>query len=225
MAIDIDSIFRYKTPNREKLFGYGFDEYGGRLEKQVLIMQKQFRLLVIIQPDGAISCRVIDAFFEEEYALVNAEGAQGGFVAEVRSACEQVLTDIAQQCFDTEILKAEQTKRVLAVIRSKYGVQPEFLWDKFPDCAAFRRQDNKKWFAALMAIDRSKIGLAGFGNIEIMDLKAEPQMVEKLLQQAGYYPAYHMNKKHWFTVCLDGSVSDETLFLLIESSFICTGKK
>jgi len=181
--------------------------------------------LVTVLPDGAVSYKVIDTTFGDEYILVNMEGVQGGFVGEVLSACEKVLTDISKKCYDTEILKAEQTKRALAFIKSEYDIEPEFLWKKYPDYTAFRRKDNEKWFAIIMTVDRSKIGLSGHGKIEIIDMKAEPDFVEKLLKQENYYPAYHMNKKHWFTVCLDGSISDEVLFSLLSSSYKCSAKR
>ena len=40
-----------------------------------------------------------------------------------------------------------------------------------------------------------------------------------LLEQAdGFYPCYHMNRKHWITVALDGSVSDDYIMELLEES-------
>ena len=65
--------------------------------------------------------------------------------------CGKALTDVAAKCFDTEILKAEQTNRALRFISDTFDVKPEFLWKKYPGYAAFRRQDNEKWFAIIMA--------------------------------------------------------------------------
>lgn len=222
MTIDTDSIFRYKIPDAQKLYDYGFSKCGKMMQKEVPIMKGQFRMLISIQPDNKVEYTVIDNEFGEEYILVNVESARGSFVGEVRIACETVLYDIAQKCFNTEVLKAEQTKRVFAVISSEYGIQPEFLWDRYPDYAVFRRPDNGKWFAIIMAVDQSRLGLPKHGNIEILNLKADPNLVTSLLKQNGFYPAYHMNKKHWFTLCLDGSIPDETVFSLLTSSYKCT---
>jgi predicted DNA-binding protein (MmcQ/YjbR family) len=221
MLIDIETIFKYKVPNRDKLLDYGFSENGGKMQKRFPIVNNQFAMAVAVGPDGAINYKVIDNALQEEYVLVRVEGADGAYVNTVRTACEKVLCDIARECFDTEILKAEQTRRMLGAIKSGYGTEPEFLWSKFPDYAAFRRKDNAKWFAIIMTVDRSKLCFKGHGNIEIIDIKAEPCCVESLLRQDGYYPAYHMNKKHWFTVCLDGSVSDQKLLSLIAASYKC----
>ena len=225
MIIDLTSIFKYKIANRDKLLNYGFFDNGAELQKQVPIMKKQFTMIIAIKPDSTVRFAVIDNETNEEYVLVHAESAQGGFIGDVRAACEKVLGDIARKCFDTEILKAEQTKRILSLIADEYGAEPEFLWDRYPDYAAFRRKDNDKWFAIIMTIDKNKLGFNGYGNIEIIDLKSAPDSVEMLLNQDGYYPAYHMNKKHWFTVCLDGSIPDETLHTLLATSFDCAAKR
>jgi predicted DNA-binding protein (MmcQ/YjbR family) len=51
------------------------------------------------------------------------------------------------------------------------------------------------------------------------DLKGLPADVEARLAEGRFLKAYHMNKAHWFTVCLDGSVPDEELFALISESW------
>jgi len=32
-------------------------------------------------------------------------------------------------------------------------------------------------------------------------------------------PGYHMNKKHWNTIILDGSIPDDEIFVLINDSY------
>jgi len=224
MAIDLNTIFKYKVPDKDKLLTYGFSDNNGYFQKQVPIAKNQFTMIITVESDGNVSYKVMDHAVGEEYTLVRVEGAQGSYVGAVRAACEKVLSEIAQKCFDTEILKAEQTKRILHAISAEYGVEPEFLWDRYPDYAAFRRKDNAKWFAIIMTVDRSRLGFEGHGNIEIIDMKAKPDCVEDLLKQDRYYPAYHMNKKNWFTVCLDGSLPDSTILPLLAASYRCAAK-
>ena len=38
-------------------------------------------------------------------------------------------------------------------------------------------------------------------------------------------PAYHMNKEHWISVILDGSMEEEDICRLIEESFELTAPK
>lgn len=50
-------------------------------------------------------------------------------------------------------------------------------------------------------------------------LKALPENVPRLiLSVEGILPGYHMNKKHWVTVRLDGSVADDHVRELISES-------
>ena len=43
-----------------------------------------------------------------------------------------------------------------------------------------------------------------------------------IIQEDGIMPAYHMNKMHWITVRLDGTVPEERVFDLIGMSFMAT---
>lgn len=217
--MDLEPIFQYKTPNAQKLAAYGFVPDGEGVTKIVPILRGAFGMEVMVAPGGAVRFKVLEKATGEEYVLVHVDSARGGFVGDVRKACEKALADIAARCFDTEILKAEQTKRTLAWMKSEFAAEPEFLWEKYPDYAAFRRPDNQKWFAIILTVDRDKLGLDGRGNVEILDLKALPADVETRLAEGRFLKAYHMNKTHWFTVCLDGSVPDEELFPLIAESW------
>ncbi|WP_346667256.1 MmcQ/YjbR family DNA-binding protein [uncultured Desulfovibrio sp.] len=38
----------------------------------------------------------------------------------------------------------------------------------------------------------------------------------------GAFPAYHMNKRHWITLALDGSFPEAELYRLVEESFRLT---
>lgn len=45
-------------------------------------------------------------------------------------------------------------------------------------------------------------------------------------EQTGFAPAYHMNKKHWLTILLNGSIDDDEIYNLLDMSYEMTkGKK
>jgi len=53
-----------------------------------------------------------------------------------------------------------------------------------------------------------------------INLKCEPFMSEDLRRDFhAIIPGYHMNKKHWNTIILDGSISDEKILFLVDLSF------
>jgi predicted DNA-binding protein (MmcQ/YjbR family) len=53
-----------------------------------------------------------------------------------------------------------------------------------------------------------------------VSLKCEPELAEQLrLTYGAIQPGYHLNKRHWNTVALDGSLSDEMVRGMIEDSY------
>lgn len=115
------------------------------------------------------------------------------------------------------------TGKVVSYIRETYGAEPEFLWAKTPNNAVFRHPDNRKWFAALlMETPGRRLGLASDGPVDILDLKCDPRLTGSLLESGRCLPGYHMNKEHWITVLLDGSVPLPEVFSLIGMSYEIT---
>ena len=114
---------------------------------------------------------------------------------------------------------------VLRYLQDVYRVAPEFLWAKFPNNAALRHPDTRKWFGALINLPRQTLHLPGQGRVDILDLKCDPLLIGSLLDGRRYLPAYHMNKEHWITLTLDGAVPQDKLAALIGMSFDLTTKK
>jgi predicted DNA-binding protein (MmcQ/YjbR family) len=53
-----------------------------------------------------------------------------------------------------------------------------------------------------------------------ISLKCEPELAESLrVTHPAITPGYHLNKRHWNTIVLDGTVPDELLGELIEDSY------
>jgi predicted DNA-binding protein (MmcQ/YjbR family) len=110
-------------------------------------------------------------------------------------------------------------------IRDVFSVEGEQLWIAFPDYTVFRNARNKKWFGIIMDIEKGKLGLDGEGKTDIIVLRCDSILIGSLLHNTGYLPAYHMSKKNWITVLLDGSVDDGELKDLIRLSYEIIDKK
>ena len=110
-------------------------------------------------------------------------------------------------------------ENVTEYIQNEFGNEGERLWLTFPDYIVFRNQKNKKWFAIIMYIERSKLGLDGEGKVDIINLRCDNILIGSLIHNRGYLPAYHMSKKNWITALLDNSVSDGELKDLIHLSY------
>ncbi|WP_044959607.1 MmcQ/YjbR family DNA-binding protein [Butyrivibrio sp. WCD2001] len=113
--------------------------------------------------------------------------------------------------------------KVFAYIKKKYKVLPEYPWRKYDSNAVFRHADNNKWFALVMDVGRDKLGLAGSDSVAVINLKIEDMFFrDMLVKQDGIMPAYHMNKQHWITVLLDGTVPEKQIFDLLDASYMAT---
>lgn len=77
-----------------------------------------------------------------------------------------------------------------------------------PEAAVFKVRD--KMFA-LIAFHKDKLCIT---------LKATPADVEVLTEQFdAIIPGYHMNKKHWITVTVEGDVSEGMIKDLVDGSY------
>lgn len=115
---------------------------------------------------------------------------------------------------------------IVKYIRTEYAVEPEMPWNDSPQSMTFKEKYSKKWFALIMPVRRGQL-LKNAGPdsgdpdelIYIMNVKADTDVIMFMSNQNGFMPGYHMNKMHWLTVFLDGSVSVEQIRQQIDNSF------
>ena len=215
-------IFKAYQFNSKKAKEYGFVENQGVWTYSSTILQGDFLMMVTVE-DGDLSFRVYDQETGELYPQVHMESMRGTFVGSVREACLEVLYSIRKACFEVEEFLCPQTKRIMALVQEKYGNQLEYLWEKSPDTAVLRHEDNQKWYAILMRIPWDRLDKGREGLVEAVNLKHD--QVADLLSQNGIYPAFHMNKRYWISLPLDDTLSDERVLELFERSWFLTSKK
>ena len=114
-----------------------------------------------------------------------------------------------------ECLKREE---IYEYVKKQYGTVPEYLWKESPESAVLRDK-NGKWYAVLMQVEKSRLGLEGDTKVDILDVKCDPDMVGLLTQTYGFLPGYHMNKKYWITMLLDGTVSEAKILDFLDMSY------
>jgi len=215
-------IFKAYQFNSKKAKEYGFIENQGVWTYSSTILQGDFLMMVTVE-DGDLSFHVYDQETGELYPQVHMESMRGTFVGSVREACLEVLYSIRKACFEVQEFLCPQTKRIMALVQEKYGNQLEYLWEKSPDTAVLRHEDNQKWYAILMRIPWDRLDKGREGLVEAVNLKHD--QVADLLSQNGIYPAFHMNKRYWISLPLDDTLSDERVLELFERSWFLTSKK
>ena len=211
--------YRDKTVNLEKLIKYGFVERAGKFCYTTKICDGQFDLTITVDGNGDVLTELYDNEAEEVYILHLVPDACGEFVGRVRTEYEGVIRSVLENCFDAETFKQSQTKEIIEYVRRKYGDAPEFLWEKYPDACIVRRKDNRKWYALFMTVKRCKLGLDGDEPVEIIDLRFDADELPKKVDGQRYFYGYHMNKKHWITVPLDGTVTVEEIENYLDESY------
>lgn len=98
----------------------------------------------------------------------------------------------------------------------------DYPWEDSPDYFVYRHADNHKWFALFMTVQPKSLHLDGSQPINILNLKSDPELIEELIHQPGFLPAYHMNKSHWLTIILNKSAPAAQVQDLINLSFELT---
>lgn len=76
-----------------------------------------------------------------------------------------------------------------------------------------------------MDVQKHKLGIQGNEQVDILNIKCDALTIGSLIKNKGFMPAYHMNKEHWVTIILDGSVLKNEIFNLLDLSFELTNKK
>ena len=90
---------------------------------------------------------------------------------------------------------------------SMTGAYEEFPFG--PDAAVYK---VKSKMFALIPVDSDPLSI---------NLKCDP--IEAIILRQNYeavQPGYHMNKKHWNTVRIDGEIDDERIQEMVEDSYI-----
>lgn len=73
-----------------------------------------------------------------------------------------------------------------------------------------------------MNIDYATLKINHPDQVDLLNLKCGPDLIENLIQIPGIIPAYHMNKTHWISVLLDRTVPAEQIRNLINLSYQLT---
>lgn len=219
-----NALFKDLRPDGEKLQAFGFvplahGQGGWRYDAPLEIRPLEIRIRV--SPQGEVRTEVVDTALQDEpYVLHRIPGCTG-HAAQVHEECRRLLCCIADTCFEKSVFKSPQAQAVAEYLARTYGDTLQFLWEKFSSNAVLRRPDNGKWYAVMVVVARGKVtGVSADDTpAEVLVFRVgQPEYTADLLIKDGYYLAYHMNKKHWISIVLDGSVPTERIYRHLDAS-------
>lgn len=226
--MDIEQkVFSRKRFIAEQMIEYGFVKKDGGYRYEGSFMNGDFSATLTVTDKGEITGKITDNMNGEEYRPLRIDSFQGAFVNSARAAYEEWLGQIAAKCCKDVLFASDQANRIAGQIADCFGVEPDYPWEQsqYQSYGVFRHADNSKWFALIMNIKRHALLKNGDGNtVDVINLKVDPAKIDKLTEQAGVFPAYHMNRKYWISVSLDDSLNDDDVMSLVGESFKLTEK-
>ncbi len=114
-------------------------------------------------------------------------------------------------------------EELAAYLADTYSSEGEHLFAKYPSFLVFRHAGNRKWFAVIMDIPRKSLGLSGEGELSVVNLKCDTRLIGSFREESGIFPGWHMmNKAHWLSVALNGTVDHEKIRFLVDMSYELT---
>ena len=101
-----------------------------------------------------------------------------------------------------------------ALVFDTDGVRADYPFEDDFETGVFRHESGK-WFGIAMKISARKLGKCGDMTTNVVNFKCAPEVIESIAGvEQGIYRAYHMNKTHWLTVCLEECDADTILWLM-----------
>ena len=206
-------FFRRMRVKRTTLQKFGFKKASTSWTYSAPIASGALACTVTVNASGAVKETTTDAATGDEYVQHRVASASGKFVGSVRCEIMALMKRIADSCFERDVFKTDLARGIIAFAGSEWGEKPEFLWKNFPDYAVLRRKDTNKWYTLVARLTADKVGGSRKDIIEAVNLRRTDSM-----DGPRFLPAYHMNKKTWTTIVLDGTVGAEELQKLLTES-------
>ena len=153
----------------------------------------------------------------ERYSLFDVTTTNSKIAQQLRQEAEEM---VLQWCYsvDTSLvaLKEQWNHWILEHI-TPYSVMPF----KKSAVTVYNVKENGKWYALMMEIPFSKLGITSDEIALTLNVKIPPEEKEILLQEEGVFEAYHMNKKHWISIALNVCKDEAFIQKCIENSYKC----
>ena len=173
-------------------------------EVQIIIDHNEIKLKVFELPDRL------------EYLPFNLNEDEGGsFVNQIRSDVDEVVYQVIESCYQLK----DYRERVFDFVRAEFSTKLETPWAKHPEFYVMKTANRQKWYGLMMRIPYQLLDPQQSGIVDVLNLKVPPLKIVDLIDYQTFYPAYHMNKKHWVSVVVDEKINLEQLQALIRQSY------
>lgn len=208
--------FKYKE---DKLIKFGFKKEKDKYILDQLSTNKEFTFHLEIN-DKRVLSSVIDNSTNEEYMPFYIETINGEYVGAIRDEFELLIKSILSTCYEKDY-KNDTVHQVINFVKENYNLKPEYLFSDSPNTFVLKHKEAK-WFGIVMDIPYTKVGIDSKEIVYVLNVKVPTEEIPDLIKIPGIVPAYHMNKKYWISILLDGSVDLKIITNLINTSYELT---
>ncbi len=217
--MDYSYLLKKRRWHGEALEQYGFRKDGDVYRYRCQIPDTPLELRLELTSER-FTAEVFDPDLGERYEPFESPAYTGAFVSSVRAAAEDEIGRIEAACSESLDLK----EQLLAYVRDAYGTEPAAPWEKYPTFLTLMHPGGK-WYGLIMRIPYEKLGLTQKGDVDVINIKLPPEKIAAITDGKRYFPAYHMNKKYWLTVLLEGGADWLDVKTLVDESYALTQGK
>lgn len=98
--------------NYSLLSKYGFNKTKEEYIFEKNILENQFKVIIYVKNNELLS-QIIDLDTNDEYLLCDVENIKGEFVGTVKTAYEEIINCVIDNCTDNDIFKSIKSKKVI----------------------------------------------------------------------------------------------------------------
>ena len=185
-------------------------------QARYVLVEGEFELHMTLS-DQELELVVYDLAMEEPYTLFEVASASGALVTGLRQQVDDILNRIlGQQIQDNPLVE-----RLVDYVATTYVLAPAHPFKRHPEIIGFKVPTVDKLFGIFLPVDYCRLDKTSTrtDQVLVLNLKGQPDQILERIDNFRYFPAYHMNKKHWFSVLLDAQTDWDLLTSLLAESY------
>lgn len=185
-------------------------------QARYVLVEGEFELHMTLS-DQELELVVYDLAMEEPYTLFEVASASGALVTGLRQQVDDILNRIlGQQIQDNPLVE-----RLVDHVATTYGLAPAHPFKRHPEIIGFKVPTVDKLFGIFLPVDYCRLDKTSTrtDQVLVLNLKGQPEHIVERIDNERYFPAYHMNKRHWFSLLLDAQTDWDQLTSLLAESY------
>lgn len=131
------------------------------------------------------------------------------------------MDDILNRILGQQIQDNPLVERLVEHVKATYGLAPAHPFKRHPEIIGFKVPTVDKLFGIFLPVDYCRLDKTSSrtDQVLVLNLKGQPDQILGRIDNCRYFPAYHMNKKHWFSLLLDAQTDWDQLTSLLAESY------